>query len=254
MARRPRLDMAGFHHIINRGVERKNVFRCDDDKNKFLEILCKACKLHKVNIHSYCLMDNHYHILIETSLENLSLFMRQISSNYAIYFNKKYKRVGHLWQGRYKSWYVMGDDYLYSLFKYIEYNPVGAKITDNIGEYPFTLLGTILNTNLNIIPCAVNSRLKNELDDIKDYLAVKFTKKDFKRLQEEQKKTIIKQDNVVIQEKNKMLTEHFHDIKDLMQRNKDITKAIEDGYKQSEVARYLKISPAMVSKVIRGTE
>ena len=86
MARRPRLDMAGFHHIINRGVERKNVFKCNDDKHKFLEILCKACKLHKVNIHAYCLMDNHYHILIETSLENLSLFMRQVNSNYAIYF------------------------------------------------------------------------------------------------------------------------------------------------------------------------
>ena len=55
MARRPRLDMAGFHHIVNRGVERKNVFKCNDDKNKFLEILCKACKLHKVrNINSLC--------------------------------------------------------------------------------------------------------------------------------------------------------------------------------------------------------
>ena len=115
MARRPRLDMAGFHHIINRGVERKNVFKSGDDKNKFLEILCKACKLHKVDIHAYCLMGNHYHLLIETSLENLSLFMRQVNSNYAIYFNKRYKRVGHLWQGRYKSWYIINDDYLYSL-------------------------------------------------------------------------------------------------------------------------------------------
>ena len=169
MARRPRLDMAGFHHIINRGVERKNVFKSDDDKNKFLEILCKACKLHKVDIHAYCLMDNHCHLLIETSLENLSLFMRQVNSNYAIYFNKRYKRVGHLWQGRYKSWYIINDDYLYSLFKYIEYNPVDAKITNNIGEYPFTLLGTIINTNLNIIPCSIHSKLKNELEDIKDY-------------------------------------------------------------------------------------
>lgn len=254
MARRPRLDMAGFHHIINRGVERKNVFKCSDDKHKFLEILCKACKLHKVNIHAYCLMDNHYHILIETSLENLSLFMRQVNSNYAIYFNKRYKRVGHLWQGRYKSWYVISDDYLYSLFKYIEYNPVDAKITNNIGEYPFTLLGTIINTNLNIIPCAINSKLKNELDDIKDYLAVNFSKKELKILKEEQKKIIIKKDNKIIQEKDKTLEEYFNNTKDLIQRNKYIITAIEDGYKQSEIAIYLNISPAMVSKVFRGVK
>jgi REP element-mobilizing transposase RayT len=80
-----------------------NKYKCDEDKDKYLEILCKACRTYKVNVHDYCLMDNHYHLLIETTSENLSLFMRQINSNYAIYFNKKYKRTGHLWQGRYKS-------------------------------------------------------------------------------------------------------------------------------------------------------
>ena len=85
MARRPRIDDAGFHHIINRGVERKKVFKNDDDKNKFLSILCKACALHKVIVHTYCLMDNHYHILLETSNDNLSLLMRQINANYAMY-------------------------------------------------------------------------------------------------------------------------------------------------------------------------
>jgi len=254
MARRPRLDMAGFHHIVNRGVERKKVFKCDDDKNKFLEILCKASALHKVNIHDYCLMDNHYHILIETTLENLSLFMRQINSNYAIYFNKKYKRVGHLWQGRYKSWYITSDNYLYFLFRYIEYNPVNAKITDNIGEYSFTLLGTIINSDKNIIPCCINSRLKNELNDIKEYLSVKFTRKDLQQLKDEQKKIIIKKDNQITKEKSKSLKEHFKNKKDLLQRNQDVINAIEDGYKQSEIARYLKISPAMISKIFRGVK
>jgi len=54
MARRPRLDMAGFHHIVNRGVAKENVYRCDEDKEKYLEILCKACKTYKVNVHDYC--------------------------------------------------------------------------------------------------------------------------------------------------------------------------------------------------------
>jgi hypothetical protein len=139
---------------------------------------------------------------------------------------KNTKELDNLWQGRYKSWYILSDDYLYSLFKYIEYNPVEAKITNNIGEYPFTLLGTIINTNANIIPCTVNSRLKNELDDIKDYLAVRFTKKELKKLQDEQKKIIIKEDNTIIQEKYKTLKEHFANTKDLIQRNKDVINAI----------------------------
>ena len=79
MARRPRLDLDRFHHIVNRGVVRNNVYKCDADKEKFLEILCKACHIYKVNVHDYCLMDNHYHILIETTSQNLSLFMRQIT-------------------------------------------------------------------------------------------------------------------------------------------------------------------------------
>jgi len=88
MARRPRLDFAGFHHIVNRGVARGYVYKSSIDKDKFLEILCKACRDYRVNVHDYCLMDNHYHLLIETTSQNLSLFMRQINSNYAIYFEK----------------------------------------------------------------------------------------------------------------------------------------------------------------------
>lgn len=129
MSRRPRIDLAGYHHLINRGVARFNVYKCNADKDKFLEILCKACTEYKANVHDYCLMDNHYHLLIETKQNNLSLLMRQINSNYASYFNKKYKRVGHLWQGRYKSWYIVQDEYLYMLLRYIEYNPVRANMS-----------------------------------------------------------------------------------------------------------------------------
>lgn len=76
MARRSRIDFAGFHHVINRGVAKGNIYKNAEDKNKFLQILCKACSIYKVNVHDYGLMDNHYHLLIETTQENLSLFMR----------------------------------------------------------------------------------------------------------------------------------------------------------------------------------
>ena len=187
--------MAGFHHIVNRGIERSNVYRSDEDKEKFLEMLCKACKIYKVNIHDYCLMDNHYHLLIETTSENLSLFMRQINSNYAKYFNKKYKRTGYLWQGRYSSWYIVNEKYLYDLFRYIEHNPIEAKMTNRIGEYPFTLLSTIMNPKQEVIECAKHSKLKNEIEyeGIQEHLGVALNQKELAELKKEQKEKLSKQ-------------------------------------------------------------
>jgi len=96
MSTRIRIDLAGYHHIINHGVDRMNVFRHDEDKEMFLQILNKASILYKIVLHDYFLMDNHYHLLIETEKENLLDYMRIVNANYALYFNKKTKRIGHL--------------------------------------------------------------------------------------------------------------------------------------------------------------
>lgn len=256
MARRPRVDLAGFHHILNRGVARLKVYRSDEDKKRYLEILCKACTIYKVNLHDYCLMDNHYHLLVETTSENLSLFMRQINANYAIYFNKKYKRSGHLWQGRYKSWYIINEKYLYDLFRYIEHNPIKAKMAKRVGEYPFTLLATLLNSKQEVIKCAKDSKLKDEIEykGIQEYLQIPLSKKELKALEIEKKKKIIRDEYQIRQVKSKTLQEYFKDLKSKEERNKNILKALEDGYTQAEVVRYLKISSAMVSKIFRGVK
>ncbi len=256
MARRPRLDLDGFHHIVNRGVARSNIYRCDEDKEKFLEILCKSCHTYKVNIHDYCLMDNHYHLLIETTSQNLSLFMRQINANYAIYFNKKYKRVGHLWQGRYKSWYIINEDYLYTLFRYIEHNPLKAKIYSSVGEYPFTLLATILNKEQDVISCAKHSKLKKEYhyEGMQELLEKPLNNKEQKELEAEQKKKIIEKEHEFKQTKECTLDSHFKNNKDLPSRNTAIIEALKDGYTQGELARYLGVSAALVSYVFRTSD
>ena len=135
MPRRVRINIAGFYHIVNRGVEKRNVFLEKQDKDKFLEILCNEFNLYEAILHSYVLMENHYHLLIQTNKNNLSNLMRQVNSKYAIYFNKKYDRVGHLWQDRFKSWYIYNENYLWVLFKYIELNPIKANIAYEFGEY-----------------------------------------------------------------------------------------------------------------------
>jgi REP element-mobilizing transposase RayT len=102
MARRPRIEIPGYYHVLNRGVERRKIFHEPKDYRRFETLMCTYAKKYAVTIHNYCLMSNHYHILLEISRENLSKYMRQLNMNYAIYFNKKYKRSGHLWQGRFK--------------------------------------------------------------------------------------------------------------------------------------------------------
>jgi REP element-mobilizing transposase RayT len=256
MARKPRIDLDGFHHIVNRGVARSRVYRSDEDKQKFLEILCKACRDYKVNVHDYCLMDNHYHLLVETTTQNLSLFMRQINANYAIYFNKKYKRTGHLWQGRYRSWYVVNETYLYMLFRYIEHNPIQAKLSREIGTYPFTLLATVLNTKQEVIPCARHSKLIKEYHNagIQELIGKPLSKKEQRALEAERKKPIVQQEHTFKQKKEIPLNKHFAHIQDTATRNNAILKAIDDGYTQGEIARYLGLSTAMISKIFRGVK
>ena len=254
MARRARLDLAGFHHVVNRGVAKGKIYKGADDKDKFLEILCKACRVYKVNVHNYCLMDNHYHLFVETTSQNLSLFMRQINGNYAIYFNKKYKRVGHLWQGRYRSWYVVNEAYFYTIFRYIEHNPIKARMAKNVGEYPYTLLATLLNPKLELIPCAKHSKLRKELhyEGVQELLERKLSKKELDELKAEEKKKIEQTEYGYRQNKRKTLKEHFKNCQDIQERNSAILKALDDGYTQGEVARYLGLSSAMVSKIFRS--
>ena len=99
-----RIEFSGaVYHVTARGNERKKIFRQVQDKEDFLEILALVMGRFGWLCHSYCLMDNHYHLLIETPKGNLSRGMMQLNGNYAQQFNRKYTRVGHLFQDRYKA-------------------------------------------------------------------------------------------------------------------------------------------------------
>jgi len=172
MARRPRIELAGYYHIINRGVDKMNIFRHRDDYEYFEELMCFHMKSYGITLHNYCLMSNHYHLLIETSTDNLSKFMRQLNMNYAIYFNKKYKRVGHLWQGRFKSWFVTDEAYHYTLMLYIEQNPLKAHMVKKLEAYPYSSYHYFLE---KVVPqCLQNAWIvqhyKNDTEAMKAFL------------------------------------------------------------------------------------
>lgn len=253
MPRRPRIDLAGFHHTINRGVNSSDIFLQDEDYDVFLHIVCKACRSYRVILHDYCLMTNHFHLLVETELENLSLFMKHINSNYAIYFNKKYKRSGHLWQGRFYSRYITSEGYFYTIIRYIEQNPIEAGIVNHIQEYPFTLASSLINKQ-EIVECAKNSKLIKELnyENIQDIIGVKLSEDDLKILGKiEHQKSIKKEDkNSYAYSKN--LKKHFHDAKTKSLRNIAIVDALDDGYTQSQIGNHLGLSKSLISKVVKS--
>lgn len=116
MARPLRVEYDGaLYHVTARGNERKPIYREEGDYQKFLDILSELPQRYGVIIHGYVLMGNHYHLLIETPLGNISRVMHYLNSNYTGYFNKKYKRVGHLFQGRYKGFVIEKERYLLSV-------------------------------------------------------------------------------------------------------------------------------------------
>lgn len=139
MSRPLRIEYPGaFYHITSRGNERRNIFRDDKEREQFLSYFGTATDRYKAVIHVYCLMSNHYHLLLETPLGNLSQIMHHINGAYTTYFNKRHKRSGHLFQGRYKAIVVDKDEYAAELSRYIHLNPVRAGIVKNPDEYPWS--------------------------------------------------------------------------------------------------------------------
>ena len=131
MARPLRIEYAGaVYHVTSRGNEKKTVFKSDQDRTSFLNTLQHVKKRYNWICHAYCLMDNHYHLLIETPDGNLALGMRQLNGVYTQLFNKLHGRTGHLFQGRYKSILIQKDSHLLEVCRYVVLNPVRARMVD----------------------------------------------------------------------------------------------------------------------------
>ena len=139
MARKARIEFEGaFYHVITRGNQRQKIFKDIHDYIKYLEQLLRYKKTHPFRLYAYVLMSNHVHLLIETGVAPLSKILQGINQSYTAYFNKTYKTIGHLFQGRYKAILCDRDQYLLSLVKYIHLNPVRAKIATRFEAYPWS--------------------------------------------------------------------------------------------------------------------
>ena len=110
----------GIYHVMARGNRRKNIFHDDEDKNRFINILVQKKKDDRFTLLAFCIMDNHYHLLIREEKESLSSIMKMINSTYAVYYNNKYEGIGHVFQDRFRSEAIHNDAYLLNVTRYID--------------------------------------------------------------------------------------------------------------------------------------
>jgi putative transposase len=254
MPRKARVEIPGYYHIINRGVDKRNIFLKDEDFHYFLDLLYKESKNYNIILHNYCLMSNHYHLFIQLHSKNLSKFMRQINSQYAIYFNKTYKRTGHLWQGRFKSQIVPNEAYFYILIRYIEQNPLNAKIVKNIEEYEYSSAHHFLKQDC--IECLKESWIKqtyqNDFKSIKEFLNEPIGSDELQELKKAS--SLIEAPSVSRELDEKVLSKRLSKAKDTNQRNEYILQAYQDGYSQHKIANTLKLNQATVQRIIKRTK
>jgi putative transposase len=129
MARPLRLEFEeAIYHITARGNRRERIFAGDADRARFLEMVARSLPRFEVELHAYVLLPNHFHLLVRTRRANLSRWMHWVMVSYTIWFNRRHGKVGHLFQGRYKSLLVEGGNYLLGLSRYVHLNPVRGKV------------------------------------------------------------------------------------------------------------------------------
>lgn len=159
----------GYYHVFNRGVEKRNIFLADQDYQIFLyylfiylkpleQVLIKYPDLpirlygknlsSELNLLGYCLMPNHFHLLIkQKSINAVSKLLKQITNAYTLYFNQKYKRVGGLMQGRFKAVKIERDELLTHISRYIHLNPLVSGLIDNLDDYKWSSYKDYLDNN-----------------------------------------------------------------------------------------------------------
>ena len=137
--RHARLTWQGaFHHIMNRGVNEEKIFSSAELKSKYIELLAEKSVIYRMRILAYCIMDNHYHLLLQNSSGKLSEFMRNLNSQYGFYYRKVVGGKGYVFQDRFKSTLIQNESYLLQAIVYVIQNPVRANLVDRFDNYSWS--------------------------------------------------------------------------------------------------------------------
>lgn len=139
MSRKPReKSSTNFYHITTRGLNKEFVFNQSREKTRIMNLIRKEYEKYNIKIYAYCIMPNHFHLLLESELEDLASFMAKILAGYALYYNKKHNRIGYVFQGRYRSQCIENEEYFWNCLRYIHMNPLKAKLCTRETNYKYS--------------------------------------------------------------------------------------------------------------------
>ena len=136
-----RKSKTGIYHVVLRGINRQIIFEDEEDYNRLLETLKRYKAICEYRLFAYCLMGNHFHLLLEVGKEDLGLILKRIAGSYVYWYNLKYRRNGHLFQDRYKSEPIGDDSYFLTVLRYIHRNPMGANLSETVSGYKWSSYG-----------------------------------------------------------------------------------------------------------------
>ena len=152
-----------IYHVMARGINRQVIFEDEDDYIKFIDTLKTYKAVCGYKLYAYCLMGNHFHLLVKAELEDLGQIIKRVLCSYVYWYNSKYQRIGHLFQDRYKSEVVEDERYFLVVMRYILRNPVKAGICNKIGEYRFSSYNYYLKENSGFVDTDyINSIINKE--------------------------------------------------------------------------------------------
>jgi REP element-mobilizing transposase RayT len=166
--RRVRITYPGaYHHVMNRGYDGNDIFKDSISKDHFLNYLESASKKLKIRLFAYCIMRNHYHLVLENTTGKLSEFSKLLNGNYGMYYRKRYGGKGYVFQGRFKSTIIENDAYLIQSIAYLLENPVRAGIVSNAEDYTWSSAACYFTKKK---PAIVDAEFVNELFGTKEVL------------------------------------------------------------------------------------
>lgn len=139
MPRKARMrSSTGIYHIMLRGINRQSIFENNDDKNRFVATISEYKNSEKFKIYGFCIMDNHVHLIIQELEDDISKVVKRLSSSYVYWYNKKYERIGHLFQERFRSECIEDEGYFLNVLRYIHQNPIKAGMVKSPNQYDWS--------------------------------------------------------------------------------------------------------------------
>ncbi len=276
MARPLRIEFDGaLYHVTSRGDGQDDIYFDDEDRKIYLEVLRHVCERFNWVVHAYCLMTNHYHLLVETPDGNLSKGMRQLNGVYTQRFNRKVNRVGHVFQGRYKAIIVQKETYLLELARYIVLNPVRAKMVRSAKDWSWSsyraTAGLVKADEWLTTNWILSSFSRTKIDAIKLYRIFVSEGRNQPKLWEGLKNQIYLGDEVFIEETQRMISQDA-DLSEIpspqrrqvekpleyyerkySDRDTAIFKTYESGaYSMKAIGSYYKLHYSRVSRIIKA--